>query len=382
MKKIITSVAIVAAAAAIIIGGTTAYFSDTETSEGNTFTAGAIDLKVSNESYVSNHTTGELEASPATSWVSGDLTIEKFFNFQDLKPGDVGEDTIDITVDNNDAWVCAELTLTSNEDNGCTEPELDADADPNCDPDSDELFDGELAQEIEFVWWADDGDNVLEVDEEASKYYLGPNSIKNLLGDDNKLLLTLADSQLNFFDRTRLDQNQVVLPLTGEKTYYIGKGWCFGEMELTPLAEDDGTPLVRGTGFKCDGGPVGNSSQTDKLTADLSFTAIQSRNNMNYLCPEHQPEIIKVTSSQMNFSSTGWAGWSCPASHPNIVSGTTNCSLPLANSLAWEPGATVGVYTYPTTPFGYTYASGEEGWIVQNGGTGQSCNILLDCQAD
>ena len=35
----------------VISGATGAFFSDTETSQGNTFTAGAIDLLVDNESY-------------------------------------------------------------------------------------------------------------------------------------------------------------------------------------------------------------------------------------------------------------------------------------------------------------------------------------------
>ena len=49
MKRIIVSLSIIAAVAAIVIGATTAYFSDTETSKGNTFTAGTIDLAVNGE---------------------------------------------------------------------------------------------------------------------------------------------------------------------------------------------------------------------------------------------------------------------------------------------------------------------------------------------
>lgn len=45
-KKILVSLSIIGAVAAIIIGGTVAYFSDTETSTGNTFSAGTLDLKV------------------------------------------------------------------------------------------------------------------------------------------------------------------------------------------------------------------------------------------------------------------------------------------------------------------------------------------------
>jgi len=46
MKKIIFSLAIILAISAVVIGMTTAYFNDTETSAGNVFVAGALDLKV------------------------------------------------------------------------------------------------------------------------------------------------------------------------------------------------------------------------------------------------------------------------------------------------------------------------------------------------
>jgi predicted ribosomally synthesized peptide with SipW-like signal peptide len=46
MKKILISLGIIGAAAALVIGGTTAFFSDTQTSAGNVFIAGSVDLKV------------------------------------------------------------------------------------------------------------------------------------------------------------------------------------------------------------------------------------------------------------------------------------------------------------------------------------------------
>lgn len=49
MKKILVSVSIIAAVAAVVIGVTTAFFSDTETSTGNTLTAGVIDIVVDDE---------------------------------------------------------------------------------------------------------------------------------------------------------------------------------------------------------------------------------------------------------------------------------------------------------------------------------------------
>lgn len=43
------SLAMISAAAAIVVGATSAYFNDTETSTGNTFTAGTIDIAVDGE---------------------------------------------------------------------------------------------------------------------------------------------------------------------------------------------------------------------------------------------------------------------------------------------------------------------------------------------
>jgi hypothetical protein len=78
-------------------------------------------------------------------------------------------------------------------------------------------------------------------------------------------------------------------------------------------------------------------------------------------------ETTTVTSAVLNFSGTGWGGWSCP----NVASHTL---------YLWEPGATTGTVTYPNTPFGYTYGTGETGAIVQNGGTPQNAQIVLTCQ--
>ena len=46
MKKILYSASAIAVVAALVAVGTGAFYGDTETSTGNTFTAGAIELKV------------------------------------------------------------------------------------------------------------------------------------------------------------------------------------------------------------------------------------------------------------------------------------------------------------------------------------------------
>jgi predicted ribosomally synthesized peptide with SipW-like signal peptide len=49
MKNIFKSLSLIVAVAALVVGGTIAYFSDTEVSENNVFTAGTIDIAVNDQ---------------------------------------------------------------------------------------------------------------------------------------------------------------------------------------------------------------------------------------------------------------------------------------------------------------------------------------------
>ncbi len=289
MKKILLSVAMILfVGGALALGGTGAFFSDTETSSGNTFTAGAIDLKIDNSSYYNG------VATSTTSWSLVDLTIEKFFNFFDLKPGDYGEDTISLHVDTNDAYLCANITLTSNNDNTCNEPELDDE--PNCQAPG--VGEGELAQNVNFMWWADDGDNVLESEENVISS--GPIGALTL---GAPYPIALADSDENIW-------TGVGGPVPGTETKYIGKAWCFGNIAplavpqdgvgnvKTPAGDNDGNQIPgqpTDGGYSCNGSALNNNTQTDSLTADVTFTAVQSRNNTQFQCEEGHCPIVAQT---------------------------------------------------------------------------------------
>ncbi len=258
--------AVLLAAAAIIIASTFAFLSDTESSTANFLEAGDIDLKIDNTSYYNG------QVSDITTWTLDDLGTQLFFNFQDLKPGDWGEDTISIHVNTNDAWACFDSTLTSDDDTSSNEPELLVD-DPENDQD---LFDGELGENIDFIFWVDDGDNVLEDNENTEENIIARGKADDVLGN---LSVTLADSISNIFE----EDGQ---PLSGEETYFIAKAWCFGDMTLAPVAEGQGqNPTIDG-GIECDGTNLNNSTQTDKLTADVSFHTVQFRNNPDFACFE------------------------------------------------------------------------------------------------
>ena len=299
-RKILMSLGVLVFVVALSLGVTGAFFSDTETSTGNTFTAGDIDLQIDNESYVTD-STGTLVASPETSWELKDLVpgVDHFFDFDDLKPGDVGEDTISIHVGSNDAWMCAAAQVTVDSDETCTDPEQ-TDETGNCVVETDGT-NGDLASQLNFMFWHDDGDNVLE--EGETPFLGGPLSNIGSAGQ-----ITLADSVSSI-----LGQN---IPIPGGTTFYIGKAWCFGALTASTTAQDrqgklpgsTNGPLVRGTGVSCDGAPLNNISQTDKVQGDLQFYATQSRNNSAFTCsqnytptwPEEQRPLVGALSSLYN----------------------------------------------------------------------------------
>ncbi len=276
--RLISSVLVIGVIIAAVLGASSAFFSDKETSPDNTLVAGAVDLKIDNTSYYNG------EPSPDTSWTLNDLTDQLFFNFLDVKPGDRGEDTISLHVDDNDAWACMNVELTKDDDATCTEPEqID---DPTCDePDEPEdLWDGELGGLINFIFWGDDGDNVLEQDETDLVFKEGTASAVLANG-----VWKLADSTGNIWDEFQH-------PLQGGKDYYIGKAWCLGQLTEAPLEQDgkgadsDRTPANSTGGVLCDGSGLNNAAQSDILMANIGFSAIQSRHNPDFTCGENGGE--------------------------------------------------------------------------------------------
>ncbi len=282
MRKIITSLGMVVFAGAIVAGATGAFFSDTETSTGNTFTAGAIDLQVDAQAHYAGLTcTGgiwvEDELGESTrqdligdacdgTWAMTNLgPTHQFFDLSDIKPGDTGENTISLHVIDNDAWMCADVRITSNDDESSTEPELGA---GDVAEDVNNSLDGELAQNLEFTAWIDDGatagwqglqdvgegDNIWQATEEII-VPAGPAS-NILIGTTTLALAESGDT-----------------PFAGGVTHYIGLAWCAGSFNPD---------------MTCDGEPMGNIAQTDSMTADISFRAEQSRNNANFLCTPPQ----------------------------------------------------------------------------------------------
>lgn len=290
MKQIVMSLGIIVFAGAMVAAGTGAFFNDTETSSGNVFTAGAIDLLVDSQAhYAGLVCTGEgvwqveddqagterpdLIGEPCDgTWDETDLgPTYQFFSIDDIKPGDEGENTISLHVYDNDAYACAIIDNLQDNDLGLTEPEF-SDGDT-----TNGIGNGELSPEMHFFAWDDNGagggvagDNVWNGDE--------PMLFSNVSGPASDVLDGVAYPLYAPFMN-----DGAVLPAT--TTAYIGLYWCYGSIGV-----DEGAKTLT-----CDGSSVTNVSQTDELTADFTFYVEQARNNDGFTCPRPENDAVTVT---------------------------------------------------------------------------------------
>lgn len=305
--KILLSGAAVFAAAALIIGATFAFFSDTETSTGNIFTAGAIDLKVDSECRRYEFVGIDADTQDGTpdgyievgcddetpefgTWSEDDLElgVHKFFNFSDVKPGDKGEDTISLHVYTNDAWGRLVIDNLVDDDVDCTEPESEDPDDPSCTPNG-TIGDGELQEALSFFVWLDqgvtpgfqgtedegEGDNIQQQGEptfitpgpindpsETWNIWEGLAPYRAALDTGNVCDATDSDGDgQTDNDGTPSEDDYLACQgiavdgrLVGSTTYYFGVAW----------------ELPSGTG---------NEAQGDSFGGDMSLQVVQHRNN-------------------------------------------------------------------------------------------------------
>ncbi len=304
-SKILLSGAAIFAAVALIIGATFAFFSDTETSEGNTFTAGALDLKVDSEAHYNNMVCVEdgltWQAEPGAflngvppdhypqpgdpcvgTWTQTDLSEENtFFSLTDVKPGDEGENTISLHVTNNDAWGRFTVTNVDNLDNSCTEPETEAES--LCANDNV----GELGQSITFDGWLDQGSVAgFQCNNPQATPTVGPCSADPLEGNNIQNDTSLEQLFWNGVSVDQASEGPFNLSDVLSAAYTAGSctdatgdtdyGVCHG------LASDGrmvgSATYYFGLAWNIPD-TVGNEAQTDSIEADMVFDVEQHRNN-------------------------------------------------------------------------------------------------------
>jgi predicted ribosomally synthesized peptide with SipW-like signal peptide len=208
--------------------GTAALFSDEESFEGNTLTAGTLDLQVDWEEHYYNgnadppngETIGSLQlvdgpggvgsgevglpdpADPIVAVASEDLDAfmdasrtdsvggpesdppAGVIDLSDVKPGDFGEVTYSYHLTGNPGYVQLEAEVTEDAENGVNEPEASASGEDGTQ--SSPGTDGELGEKIQAALWYDpDCDNVLD---EGIETVIDRGSINSVLNGLPKLL--------------------------------------------------------------------------------------------------------------------------------------------------------------------------------------------------
>ncbi len=162
-------------------------------------------------------------------WNAKNLAGEKFFNFNDVKPGDWGTNVISLHVTSNDAHVCMYVP-------SYTSVPVQA----------------PLANYINFYLWNDENQNGVQ--------------------DGSEATITTTDSTLAGL-KANLGE------IAGNGTKYLGVRWCFGKIS-GDTCNGEGT---NDNGY--------NSAQGNELLADLGFYAVQTRHNDGqFECPVTMPE--------------------------------------------------------------------------------------------
>jgi len=184
-------------------------------------------------------------------WQETDLTNQKFFNFNDVKPGDFGTNVISLHVYDNDAYSCLIVGNKDDQENPAQPlaPEIVAgDANGVGNP----LGDGELSNFLNVFTWGDTVANGVYDVGETSLGGVGPLS-----------------TTINIMSMDSLNQQF----LTATTTKNIGLAWCAGTLGA-----------VAGQPFSCDGNGMGNIAQSDSFSASLTAYAEQVRNNPTFSC--------------------------------------------------------------------------------------------------
>lgn len=210
---------------------------------GTTFATGGLNLKIDSYSIYNG------VVQPAQTWALKNLVpgVDKFFDLDDVKPGDEGKTIISFHTNEN-AWACMDFSNLVDTDNGNNEPETQED--------SDGALGGELSSGIEFFSWVDDGDNTYEPGEKALFGTSTPQAGFNVLKQ-----YILADSSTGSF-------------FSANTTKYVGIQWCAGNLEVNTT-----TGVIT-----CDGSVLGNGAQTDSFSVDLALRAVTADDSPTFRC--------------------------------------------------------------------------------------------------
>ena len=223
-----------------------------ETAATGSFTSTKLDLKIDSKAWYNG------VSVPSATWALKDLTpgTDKFFNLNDVKPGDFGCNVISIHAKKSDAYACIDFKNLKSYENGVNEPESAVDPNGNAS--------GELAGGTEFFGWIDDGDGKFEPPSEKAVFGTTTQAATQVL---NEKTYVIGDSKYGGSCKQ-------------DKTKYVGICWCAGNLTVNPS-----------TGvMTCDGGALGNAAQTDSFSVDVLIRAQPTSQDAKFVCGNKPPK--------------------------------------------------------------------------------------------
>ncbi|TKX86497.1 hypothetical protein EXE43_08105 [Halorubrum sp. SS5] len=247
-RKILGATAAVGVAGAGAGVGTSALFSDEESFEDNSITAGELDLYVDYQTSVDQDGAGT-SSTTGSGTIQGGVSGE--YQIADVKPGDSGELEFDPKIVDNSGWVfVGSVDGVTDYENGRTEPEEDVDSSGGGNLDNgtnDGQGAGELSEAIQ-----------------VTVKYNDPNGGEREL--NNPADYTLADLLKELESGFLLDGEPFSGDPLGTQPY--------------PSSPDQTTQNGPGVVIEWEvPTSVGNEIQSDAVEFDITFAALQSRNN-------------------------------------------------------------------------------------------------------
>ncbi|WP_423996123.1 choice-of-anchor W domain-containing protein [Halorubrum trapanicum] len=314
-RKMLVGLGAVGVASAGAGLGTTAYFNDTETFENNTLTAGSLDLFVNYDASYDSDGTVVNQAETAAGEQDG-TPAGMFYDLEDVKPGDSGEVKFCFEIVDNPSymWACGDL---SQAENGINEPESAVDDTPDL---------GELGDSIvaSLAYCDEDGEPLADGE-------IVSGSLVDVIAAISSGAALDGDGMAGLVPGEQAEYADVVEPDEGE-AFITGPCVCLSwEIPTT----------------------VGNEIQSDSLTMNFEFHAVQSRHNDGTANP-CEPSITTTTGEgfakqeefdteqETSFARGRFGGqntWEV-AVGPDVGSASTA-------DYSWSSGSTV--------PFSYTY---------------------------
>jgi|AntRauMinimDraft_4_1070384.scaffolds.fasta_scaffold00663_7 predicted ribosomally synthesized peptide with SipW-like signal peptide len=351
-RKVLVGLGAVGVASAGAGLGTTAYFSDEESFDGNTITAGELDLFVDYEASYDSDGAVDNMADSASGTQDGE-PAGMFYDLQDVKPGDSGHVEFCFRIVDNPSymWACGDMTQA---ENGITEPEGLVDDTPEL---------GELGDAIDarLVYCERNDGEIVEGDEIVS------GSLVDVFAALAGGAALDGDGTAGLMPGEQGAYDTVVEPEEGEN-FITGPCVClFWEIPTS----------------------VGNEIQSDSLTMALEFHAVQSRHNdgsANPCTPTITTRTGEGFAKQEEFDTEqetsfarGRHGNNGPSGSWEVAVGPDVGSADTGNYV-WTSGNTV--------PFSYTYdGSGNasftlDGVTVGSGIPAPSGKLAITTKAD